>query len=62
MDYRFRYFANANIPLIIIFFRNLSMIAYIIEIKKSKFANIKSVNLTKLSQVAKLNSEYIFIL
>ena len=38
------------------------MIAFIIEIQKSKIANINSVNLTNLSQVAKLNSVYIFTL
>ena len=43
-------------------FRNLSIIAYTIEIQKSKFANIKSVNFTNLSQVTKLKSVYIFIL
>ena len=44
-------------------FRNLSMIAYMIEIQKSKFANIYFlVFLTNLSQVAKLNSVYIFTL
>ena len=42
-------------------FRNLSMIAYMIKIQNSKFSN--SVNLTNLSQVARLNSMmYIFIL
>ena len=42
--------------------RNLSMIAYIIKIKKSKFVNIYSVNLANLSRVAKLNSVYNSIL
>ena len=42
-------------------FRNLLMTAYIIEIQKSRVANINSVKLTILSQVAKLNSVYIFI-
>ena len=36
----------------------LSMIAYLIEIHKSKFANISII----LSPVAKLNSMYIFIM
>ena len=46
-------------------FRNLSMIAYMTEIQKSKFAIIlifNSVNLNNLSQAAKLNSVYILIL
>ena len=41
-------------------FRNVLMIAYTIEIKNSLILN--SMNLTDLSQVAKLNSVYIFIL
>ena len=41
-------------------FRNLSIIAYIIEIQKSKFVVFNE--LTNLSQVAKLSSVYIFIL
>ena len=40
-------------------FRNVLMIAFIIEIKNSLI--FKSMNLTNLSQVAKLNSVYIFI-
>ena len=52
---------NSTFDCICIFI-NRSMIAYImIEIRKSKFSNIYSVNLTNLSQVAKLNSLYIFI-
>ena len=43
-------------------FRNLSTIAYIIEIQKSKLVIFNSVNLTNLSEDAKLNSVYIFIL
>ena len=40
-------------------FRNLSMTAYMIETQKSKFTDIFSLNLTNLSQVAKLNSPLI---
>ena len=44
-------------------FRNLSVIAYMIEIRKSKFANVVFfMNLTNLRHAAKLNSLYIFIL
>ena len=38
------------------------MIAYIIEIRNQNSLIYNSVNLTNLSQVAKLNSMYIFIL
>ena len=44
-------------------FENISMIAYYIaKIFKSNLAIFNSVNLANLSQVAKLNSVYIFIL
>ena len=36
-------------------FRNLSMIAYLIEFQQLKFANIKFREFDQLSQVAKLN-------
>ena len=71
LRFKFRDFANgifAKLKFAYYFiFWNLSMIAYIIEIQKSKFSNIKlnsddSVNLTNLSQVAKLNSVFIFTL
>ena len=43
--------------------RNLSMIAYIIKIQISKFANIFNfMNLNNLNEVVKSNSVYIFIL
>ena len=38
------------------------MIVFIIEVQKSKTANFKSVNLTNLSQIAKLIPVYIFTL
>ena len=40
-------------------FRNLSLIAYIIGIQKSKFANIKFCEFDQSEPVAKLNSVYI---
>ena len=43
-------------------FRNLSMVAYIINIQNQNSLIFNSVNLTILSQAAKLNSVYIFIL
>ena len=54
-----------NLNSVYYIFRNLSMIAYMTEIQKSKFAIIlifNSVNLNNLSQAAKLNSVYILIL
>ena len=50
---------SLNLNLVYYFiFSKLSMIAYLIEIHKSKFANISFI----LSPVAKLNSMYIFIM
>ena len=44
------------------FFRNLSIIAYIMKFENQNSLIFNFVNLTNLSQVAKLNSVYIFIL
>ena len=70
MGFKFCNFANGKIAKFrfacYFIFRNLSMIAHIIEIQKSIFSNIKlnfnSVNLTNLSQIARLNSVYIITL
>ena len=43
-------------------FRNLSMIAYMIEFQNQNSLIFLSLKLTSLSQVAKLNAVYIFIL
>ena len=51
-------FNSANFKIV----RSLSMMAYITKIQKSKFANINSMNLTILDEVAILNAMYIFIL
>ena len=47
--------------LIILFFRNLSMTACIMNFKYQNYL-LLNVSLTNLGQVAKLNSVYIFIL
>ena len=46
LEFKFSHFANGEVAefkfrLLFYFFRNLLMIAYITEIQKSKFANIK---------------------
>ena len=44
LEFKFRYFTNGKFAIfkfrLLVYFRNLSMIGNIIEIQKSKFANI----------------------
>ena len=68
LEFRFHYFPTGKFPngkfakckfCLLLHYINLSMIVYMITIQNSLVFN--SVNLTNLSQVAKLNSVYIFI-
>ena len=67
LDLKFHYFAKmanllnfdlANYTIL----KNLPMMAYITNIRKSNSLIFNSVNLTIMGKVAKLNSVYIFIL
>ena len=61
MEFKFCYFAKLKFRLSSDF-TNLPMIAYIIEFKDKNLLIINSVKLTIFSQVAKLNSVYVYIL
>mgnify|MGYP001800575091 CR=1 FL=1 len=63
LEFKFRYFACAEFAnFLLLYFKNLSMMAYKILKYYQNSLIFNSVNLTFLSQVAKLNSVYIFIL
>ena len=60
LEFKFCYFADGKFAKFKFrfysFFKNFSMIAYIIEIQKSKLANIQFHEFDQSSQVAKFNS------